>query len=272
MASEESADLDAVAAEAEQVVARERRSGAYPDALLQRLATPFARESAASAPEALAHIPSARDLRGSGPLGPVKVALQRVVRRLLAWYVHPITADQSRFNDAITSELRRLERRLARLEDVWPPLRAQSSLNGGLDEARAATIRSLGAGDGQDVLLVADEDPIAALAGRDPGSLHGVYLAGVLPRLTAREMLEAVALGAARLRPGGWLAADAPDAAHPDAPRDSSAVELGMRRWLEPGTITLLAEAAGLDGSRTLDVSRVGSARAWFAVVARKPR
>ena len=94
----------------------------------------------------------------------------------------------------------------------------------------------------------------------------------MLPRLGAREMLEVVAQAAARLLPGGWLAADAPDSGHPDAPRDPSAVELGMRRWLEPGTIALVAETAGLEGARTIDVSGAGPARAWFAVVARRPR
>ena len=250
-------------------MASDDRPVAYPAELLQRLATPFSRDGAATAPEALAHIPSARPLSGRGPLGPVRVALQRVTRRLLAWYVHPITVDQSRFNDAITGEVRRLERRLARVENPWPPLRGRSPLNEGLDEARAAVISSLDGGG--EALLIGDADPFAALAEREPGSLPGVYLAGVLPRLGAREMLEVVALASARLRPGGWLAADAPDPGHPDAPHDPSAVELGMRRWLEPGTIALIAEAAGLVDPQTVDVSRAETLRTWFAVVARRP-
>ena len=253
----------------------ERTTGpasAAADALRERLATPFDRDAAAAAPESLAHIPSAHPLRGSGPLGPLRVALQRVTRRLLAWYVHPITVDQSRFNDAITGEVRRLERRLARLEDPWPPLPGRSPLNEGLEAGRTALVRSLaGEGGDQDVLRLSDTDPADALGGRDPESLAGVYLAGVLPRLAAREMLEVVASAAARLRPGGWLAADAPDPSHPAAPHDPSGVEVGMRRWLEPGTISLLAESAGLVEARTVDVTGSGASRAWFAVVARKP-
>jgi len=271
MASEDGADPAAIAADAEHEVARRRGAGAYGDDLLRRLATPFSRNGAATAPESLAHIPSARELSGRGPLGPVKVTLQRAVRRLLAWYVHPITVDQSRFNDAITGEVRRLERRLARVETLWPPLPAHSPLNEGLDEARAAAVRSLQGGDVTGVLVVAGVDPVAALAEHEAGSLSGIYLAGVLPRLGAREMLEVVALAAARLRPGGWLAADAPDAGHPLAPRDPSGVELGTRRWLEPGTIALVAEAAGLVDARTIEVSGAEALRAWFAVVARRP-
>ena len=241
-----------------------------PDELRRRLSIRFSRETADSAPEALANISSAHPLHGHGPLGGLKVAVQRVVRRSLAWYVHPITEDQSRFNDAITTELRRLERRVHGAEAFWPPLARDVPMNTGVDEGRASLLAALGSSG--DVLSIGAGDPGAVLRERAPASLDGVYLAGVLPRLAPREMLEVVELAADRVRPGGWLAADAPDPAHPATPRDPSGVELGMRRWLDPDTLAFLLESAGLSQPRVADVVVDGSARSWFAVVARRSR
>lgn len=104
--------------DAEVEAAARRESGAYSPEVLKRLEADFRieNERSASAPEALAYIPSARPLEAKG-LGALAIPAKRVVRRLLAWYVHPITVDQTRFNTAITRELRSLEERLALLEE-----------------------------------------------------------------------------------------------------------------------------------------------------------
>jgi hypothetical protein len=99
-------------------VAERKRQGAYAPELLDRVGADFAEPAVdhATAPEALAYVPSARTLHAPGFFGPAVVAAKRVARRMLAWYVHPITEDQSRFNEAITTEVRRLEQRVRRLE------------------------------------------------------------------------------------------------------------------------------------------------------------
>jgi len=100
-----------------QVTGRHER-GEYSPELLQGIASEFKvpDESFGSAPEALAYIPSARPLWPRKPWGATGVTVKRIVRRCLAWYVHPITVDQSRFNSAVVSELRKLERRVEDLE------------------------------------------------------------------------------------------------------------------------------------------------------------
>jgi len=109
---------DSLVAAARAVVAGSLAAGEYDPELLRRLDSKFTVPTGglATAPEALVHVPSGRPLHSSGALGAVTVASKRVVRRLLSWYVHPITVDQSRFNEAITMELRRLERRVERIE------------------------------------------------------------------------------------------------------------------------------------------------------------
>jgi hypothetical protein len=116
--SSEPPDADALIHSARHEVAGRQARGDYPPDLLRRLDSEFKLpdEDFASAPEALAFIPSARQLRADKPWGAAGVAVKRVVRRFLAWYVHPITVDQSRFNSAIVGELRKLERRVEDLE------------------------------------------------------------------------------------------------------------------------------------------------------------
>ena len=105
-----------VVEDAELSVRGRLESGEYAAEFLQQLRTPFAGMQAPDQPEELALISSAHPLQASGPLRALNITIKRVVRRLLAWYVHPITVDQSRFNEAIIREVRRLEHRLQVLE------------------------------------------------------------------------------------------------------------------------------------------------------------
>lgn len=111
-------EVAAMVAGVRREVAGRRMAGGYSTELLRGLDSEFivAEHDHASAPEALAHVPSGRPLRGSGVVGRLSVAAKRILRRTLAWYVDPITVDQSRFNAAITAELRRLERRIDSLD------------------------------------------------------------------------------------------------------------------------------------------------------------
>lgn len=279
MAAEPGTDPAALVSDVSREVSARRDAGAYPRALVDLLATPFSRSDASAAPESLAHIASARELVGRGPLGAAKVAAQRVARRLLGWYITPITADQTRFNDAILAELRRLEARLLRLEPISPPLLdLDAAVNLHLGTARSALLTALQETGSARVLLVGGtsvpdgaDDAVATLSRVEAASLDGVYLAGVMPCLGARAMIDVAALAATRIRPGGWVAADTPDAGNADAPRDPGLVAFGMQRWIDPDLMTFVLESAGLVGARTCDVSRTTGGRAWFAVVAERP-
>jgi hypothetical protein len=107
---DEASDVDAIVNEVEADVARRRANRDYPADVLERLQQNMteAAQDAGDAPEALAVIVSAGPLTGSPPTRFAK----RVVRRLLAWYVHPIAAAQTRFNEAVLRDLRRLEQRM----------------------------------------------------------------------------------------------------------------------------------------------------------------
>ena len=280
MSSDPGVDPALLAAEATVEVASRRAAGAYPPELLQQLATPLPRAEMQDAPELLAHIPSAHDLIGSGVLGQGKVALQRVIRRLLAWYVHPITVDQSRFNQAILGAVSRLEERLVRLEPVTSPLAiGDAPLNHDLDAARAVVLETLVRNDpAQSVLILGwgggsagSTHPFAQLKGASPDSLRGIYLGGIMPCLPARGMLDLAALAVSRLHRGGWLASDAPDGSNPVAPADPSSVVFGMTRWIAPTTIAFVMESVGLVQPQTHTVSAIAGGRAWFAVVAERP-
>jgi hypothetical protein len=125
-------DNDALVHEAEAEVRKGRAQGRYSPELLNMIESGFELSAGdfAAAPEALAHIPSGRPLHASGPLGPVVVAAKRLLRRMLAWYVQPIAADQSRFNEAILTELRRLERRVQHLEAAGDGTRTRDNETG----------------------------------------------------------------------------------------------------------------------------------------------
>jgi hypothetical protein len=106
---DEASDVDAIVNEVEAEVAQRRANHEYPADVLERLQQNIivAAQEAGTAPEALAVIVSAGPLTGSPPTRFAK----RVLRRLLAWYVHPIAVAQTRFNEAVLRDLRRLERR-----------------------------------------------------------------------------------------------------------------------------------------------------------------
>lgn len=253
--------------------------GEYPGDLVRQLATPL-EGPPEEAPEALAFVPSARPLRAGTALGQAGVLTKRIVRRLLAWYVNPITVDQSRFNEATIQLIRRLERRVERLEAPWRPAPGGPEPEAPLSQARRRLLRTLAAhgssvlllgdvgelGDGTSAQLVPVEgDPIACLQRIEPGSLDGVYLAAVVPRLSAGDLLDIVPCATDRLVPGGWLVADAPDAAGGEPP----VADPRFQRRVTSETVALLFEAAGLRGTETLPLSDPGAA-GWFAVVGRR--
>jgi hypothetical protein len=110
-------DVDAVVAGIKARVAERRARGDYPDEVLTAASDPFDIAATADPPEMLELIQSSRPLRSTKPvIGPLVVLAKKVIRRLLSWYVHPIAQDQTRFNDAITRELRALQRRVEELE------------------------------------------------------------------------------------------------------------------------------------------------------------
>jgi len=110
-------DVNAVVAELQNEVVRNRAAGVYPPSLLEKLDAPFHPDEGLEPPEAHVVVESARPLRSTRPIvGGVAVFCKRVQRRLLSWYIAPIAQDQTRFNLAILRELRAVEQRLARLE------------------------------------------------------------------------------------------------------------------------------------------------------------
>ena len=112
-------DVEAIVAELEDEVARNRAAGAYPASLLEKLDIPFHADQGLEPPEAHAVVESARPLRSTRPIvGGVAVFCKRVQRRLLSWYIAPIAQDQTSFNLAILREMRAVEQRLARLEGL----------------------------------------------------------------------------------------------------------------------------------------------------------
>ena len=259
---------------------RTRRSkGEYPSDLVRRLASPLD-ASPEQPPEALAFIPSARSLKARGALGPAIVLTKRITRRLLAWYVDPIADDQSRFNEATIQLLRRVERRVERLEAPWRALPFAVAGERELRSARAALLRRLATTGEGPVLLIGDVaglggekqdaafvtcsgDPIECLRRMEAASLSGIYLAAVLPRLTARDVLDIVPSAAEKLTPGGWIVADVPDPAHSgDDPR--------FQRRLTADTVTLLFEAAGLRPGDGDHDAWPGFAAGWHAVTGRR--
>jgi hypothetical protein len=77
---------------------------------------------------------------------------------------------------------------------------------------------------------------------------------------------------ASRLRDGGVVLLDGPDPAHSTAPRDASAIDPAMLRWVSPDTAALLCEAAGLSDIHAVPVGNEdATGRApWYVVVARR--
>jgi hypothetical protein len=66
--------------------------------------------------------------------GKAVVAAKRAIRRAVAWYVRPITEDQTRFNFGVVRRLYDVEQRLAALE-----ARTQQNASADPAEAKDAT-------------------------------------------------------------------------------------------------------------------------------------
>ncbi|MBV8196020.1 MAG: hypothetical protein JOY80_10910 [Candidatus Dormibacteraeota bacterium] len=106
-------DPAAYVAAAQRDVEARREADGYSAALIKRLAERFPNGAAVAMPEEFARIEAARPIESRTPVGAVA---KRMVRKLIAWYVSPIAADQTRFNDALLVELRSLQARIDRLE------------------------------------------------------------------------------------------------------------------------------------------------------------
>jgi hypothetical protein len=114
--SADSVDVVAVVAELRAEVERRRAAGEYDEHVLRALHEEFGADLNES-PEAVAYLASSRPLGSDrAVLGPITVFTKRVIRRLLGWYVAPITEDQTRFNIAAIRLMRSLEQRLRLIE------------------------------------------------------------------------------------------------------------------------------------------------------------
>jgi hypothetical protein len=250
-------------------VARRRANGEYPNEALARLHAEFDGSSENPSPESCALLQSWRPIESAKPVvGDAIVLAKRVARRLLSWYVDPIAVDQTEFNHAITSELRALERRVARTESVDAPF-SSLSRTGLAGQARSDRGRALAAAVGDappgTVALFGDEDGLlAGLDGRHlvtahpgscldglgrlaPMSASAVVLAGVLPRLTVGELLAALPAAVPALAVGGRVVVDFPDGGVVPPGVQPSDVDPSMCRFLTASSLALLCEAAGLD-------------------------
>ena len=114
---EERVDVAGLVEDIKSEVTRKRAAHEYPDDLLEKLRLDFHPDDLSLPPEALVQIQSARSLQSSRPgIGKLIVFFKKAMRRMLFWYVHPITVDQTRFNIAITREMRKLQKRVEELE------------------------------------------------------------------------------------------------------------------------------------------------------------
>jgi hypothetical protein len=283
-------DVAAVVAEVEAEVERRRAAGEYPEDLIERLRAEFHIVSDDDAPEELAVIDAVRPIRSDRSLiGPTIVFAKRVVRRLLAWYVQPIAADQTSFNLSLLRDLRNIERRLARVETPWVSssrieadtlsTARMATYGGDLQLMRGGRVVVLGGGPtleaavasvGCDVLRTGDTDPLTALEGVVASSASAVVLAGLIPRLSARETLRVFSAAETALKPQGVLVVDNPLPTAEGALMHAAAVDPTMMRWIPAETVTLLCAAVGFDVVR---VDTVGDVQGvvWYAVVARRP-
>ena len=266
-------DTRAIVADIEAEVARRRAAGEYPEALLERLAAEFRIVRDDEPVEALAYIQTHRGPVNRLPVvGRGIVFSKRMIRRAVAWYVQPIALQQTSFNLAAVRELRALQRRVERLEVPWqrppsaPAVGGLSDATVGRVHAIAATLASttaralvlpglITAPEARLVehapelaarLVVIDDDPVLALRTRSSASIGAVVMPGTLVMVPPADLLELVALAASRLVIGGTLVIDAPQPPTASAWTDPSVVDPAAVRWLDPTTVTLLCEAAGL--------------------------
>jgi hypothetical protein len=122
-------DAAAVVAEIKATVARRRAAGGYPQDLLDRLDAEFTPIDAEPPLEAQAPLETVRPLVSGRRLGGRGVVFaKRLIRRSVAWYIRPVTEDQTRFNFGVVRRIYDLEARVARLE---------AAQSGGADEGSA---------------------------------------------------------------------------------------------------------------------------------------
>jgi hypothetical protein len=295
MSEEAVPDVGAIVAELQAEVERRRAAGAYPPSLLAKLDIEFRPDEGGEPPEASLLIDSARSLHSTWPvLGGAIVFGKKVVRRLLAWYVAPIAADQTRFNVAILRELRAVERRLARVETPWTRAAGEPDADtwarlspSGLIEARVSAaveilqrarrgrVVVLGAGtvyaarfaERWPTARVVDGDPVGWLQAAPRASVGVIVLAGVVDRLSAAELLRIMPLCAAALEPGGIVVADGPDPSLPQSLGEGGVPAPTLQRRIGVATIRVLAEAAGFAG---VDSSAVAAGE-WYVAWATVP-
>jgi hypothetical protein len=192
-------DVAAVVAEIEAEVAARRAAGEYPEELLRQLAVEFhdvADERTSL--EELAHIETVRPLRSQRRgLGAVVVFVKRVVRRSIAWYVRPVTEDQSRFNFALLHELRELRERVDRLDSAWrrpagSPAREAGAVSLELTAARLAVLDK--------VLRDLPAGPLLVLWWADDDLLRGLVARGFTVETATQDPLMAEAARACGVR------------------------------------------------------------------------
>jgi hypothetical protein len=272
-------DVHALVDDIQAGVAAKRARGEYPKELLDDLSREF--EIANDPPEVLSLIQSSRPLRSDKPvIGKVVVKGKKAVRRLLAWYVHPIAADQTRFNDAITRELRSLERRVQAAETSWKPgvsahlpaaeargkaLKASLQNITGAVLSIGSSISELGLG--ANVIDFDFDKPRAGdrLLNLTSGSFAAVVMSGVLQRASGREITALLQTAGRVLEPGGIVLVEGPDPDDPACPPDPSGVDISMRRWLSTDTVDALLIACGfVRPSHSL----IDATPRWYLIVA----
>jgi len=277
-------DVDALVDDIRTTVEAKRAGGEYPQPLLDDLAQDFDIAGVSDPPELLSLIQSARPLRSNKPVvGKLIVVGKKIVRRFLAWYVAPVTEDQSRFNDAITRELRSLERRLEAVESNYRPAPGAHLLPA--DSLRDALKKSLQGLTGPVLLIGADEPQrdiaqgvafdvskprIGDRLNRLPDTSYAaVVFEGALQRVSGREISTLLQMARRVLRPGGLVAVVGPDPDAPESPRDPSTVDVSMRRWLSTDTVETLLTTTGFEqASHTI----ITSDPHWYLAVAVRPR
>ena len=133
-------DPAAVVAEIRAEVERRRDAGDYPLELLRRLESEFTLVDEAAPLDALAHLETVRPLESTRVLtGRAVVTAKRALRRAIAWYIRPITEDQTRFNFGVVRRLQELDTRMTRIEAQLTAL--QGARAPGDDEQAGVTRR-----------------------------------------------------------------------------------------------------------------------------------
>jgi hypothetical protein len=272
-------DVSAMVDDIRATVEAKRAAGEYPQELLDDLGRDFDIAAVSDPPEVLSLIQTARPLRG----GKLVVLGKKVVRRLMAWYVRPIAEDQTRFNDAITRELRSLERRVEAIESNYEPAPAARLVPAA---TRVTALKKTLQGRTGPVLLIGSDlspSDIAAqvvafdvtkprigdrLGRLTPDSFTAVVFEGVLQRVGGREITALLKTAMRVLMPGGLVLVVGPDPGDPNCSKDPSSVDVSMRRWLSPDTVEALLDASGFkSASHTI----IDNNPRWYLAVATRP-